>query len=40
MVMAANTDGVRGMLGQINHKFDVMYSRRAFVHWYMGEGLS
>ena len=24
----------------INEKFDKMYAKRAFVHWYVGEGLS
>lgn len=24
---------------RIDHKFDLMYSKRAFVHWYMGEGM-
>ena len=28
------------LYSDLNHKFDLMYSRRAFVHWYMGEGLS
>merc|ERR1712154_691951 len=23
----------------IDHKFDVMYAKRAFVHWYVGEGM-
>ncbi len=23
---------------RLNHKFDLMYSKRAFVHWYVGEG--
>ena len=23
----------------INHKFDVMYAKRAFVFWYVGEGM-
>merc|ERR1712096_306352 len=22
----------------IDHKFDLMYAKRAFVHWYVGEG--
>merc|ERR1711892_1516034 len=22
-----------------NHKFDLMYAKRAFVHWYVGEGM-
>jgi len=24
---------------RINQKFDLMYSKRAFVHWYVGEGM-
>merc|ERR1719290_695610 len=23
----------------INYKFDLMYAKRAFVHWYVGEGM-
>ena len=23
----------------LSHKFDLMYSKRAFVHWYVGEGM-
>ena len=23
----------------LNHKFDLMYARRAFIHWYVREGL-
>ena len=22
-----------------DHKFDLMYAKRAFVHWYVGEGM-
>ncbi|KAJ3603181.1 hypothetical protein NHX12_030924 [Muraenolepis orangiensis] len=22
----------------LDHKFDLMYAKRAFVHWYVGEG--
>ena len=24
---------------RLDHKFDLMYSKRAFVHWYVGEGM-
>ncbi len=24
---------------QLNRKFDLMYAKRAFVHWYVGEGM-
>lgn len=23
----------------LDHKFDLLYSKRAFVHWYVGEGM-
>lgn len=23
----------------VDHKFDLLYSKRAFVHWYVGEGM-
>ena len=28
-----------GFWGFIYHKFDLMYAKRAFVHWYVGEGM-
>ena len=24
---------------RLNYKFDLMYTKRAFVHWYVGEGM-
>ena len=30
---------VRLTLCYIDYKFDLMYSKRAFVHWYVGEGM-
>merc|ERR1712099_87430 len=27
------------VFSRIDHKFDLMYSKRAFVHWYVGEGM-
>jgi len=24
---------------RIDHKFDLMFAKRAFVHWYVGEGM-
>ena len=26
-------------LSRLDHKFDLMYAKRAFVHWYVGEGM-
>ncbi|KAJ1414585.1 Tubulin/FtsZ, C-terminal [Sesbania bispinosa] len=27
------------IFSRIDHKFDLMYAKRAFVHWYVGEGM-
>ncbi|XP_042874756.1 tubulin alpha chain-like isoform X2 [Penaeus japonicus] len=37
--MLANTTALREAWARVNLKFDLMYSKRAFVHWYAGEGL-
>jgi tubulin alpha len=37
--MMANTTAIAEMFARIDHKFDLMYAKRAFVHWYVGEGL-
>merc|ERR1740117_2117737 len=29
---------VAELYSRIDHKFDLMYAKRAFVHWYVGEG--
>jgi len=39
-VMVGNTGAVvRPFEANIAHKYDLMYSQRAFVHWYVGEGM-
>jgi len=37
--MVANTTAIAEVVSRINHKFDLMYAKRAFVHWYVGEGM-
>jgi tubulin alpha len=37
--MVANTTAIAETLSRIDHKFDLMYAKRAFVHWYVGEGM-
>ena len=37
--MVANTTSIAEALSRIDHKFDLMYAKRAFVHWYVGEGM-
>ncbi|BBN05273.1 tubulin alpha [Marchantia polymorpha subsp. ruderalis] len=37
--MISNSTSVAEVFARIDHKFDLMYSKRAFVHWYVGEGM-
>jgi len=37
--MLANTTAIAEAWSALSHKFDLMYSKRAFVHWYVGEGM-
>ena len=34
----SNCTGVGEVLLRIGRKFDALYSKRAFVHWYVGDG--
>jgi len=37
--MIGNTTAIAEAWSRLNHKFDLMYQKRAFVHWYVGEGM-
>merc|ERR1712037_340787 len=37
--MLSNTTAIAEVFSRIDHKFDLMYAKRAFVHWYVGEGM-
>ncbi|ETO11954.1 hypothetical protein RFI_25424 [Reticulomyxa filosa] len=37
--MIANSTAIAEVFSRIDHKFDIMYAKRAFVHWYVGEGM-
>lgn len=37
--MLANTTAISEAWTRLNVKFDLMYQKRAFVHWYVGEGM-
>jgi len=39
LAMLSNTTAIAEVFSRIDHKFDLMYSKRAFVHWYVGEGM-
>ena len=36
--MLSNTTAIGEVWSRVDHKFDLMYRKRAFVHWYVGEG--
>ncbi|XP_068603642.1 tubulin alpha chain-like [Brachionichthys hirsutus] len=37
--MLSNTTAITEAWARLDHKFDLMYAKRAFVHWYVGEGM-
>ncbi|KAJ5817455.1 Tubulin [Penicillium robsamsonii] len=37
--MLSNTTAIAEAWSRLDHNFDLMYSKRAFVHWYVGEGM-
>ncbi|KAK6027445.1 tubulin/FtsZ family protein [Ostertagia ostertagi] len=37
--MLSNNTVIVDAWARLNHKFDLMYAKRAFVHWYLGEGM-
>ena len=37
--LISNSTAIAEVFSRINHKFDLRYSKRAFVHWYVGEGM-
>ena len=39
LCMLSNTTAIAEAWSRLDHKFDLLYSKRAFVHWYVGEGM-
>ena len=37
--MLSNSTAIMDAWSRLNYKFDLMYTKRAFVHWYVGEGM-
>ncbi|XP_026469931.1 tubulin alpha-4A chain-like [Ctenocephalides felis] len=37
--MLSNTTAIQNAWERLGHKFDLMYSKRAFVHWFVTEGM-
>lgn len=39
VAMLANTTAIAEAWRKVNHKFGLMYAKRAFLHWYCEEGM-
>jgi tubulin alpha len=39
LCMLSNTTAICEAWNRLNFKFDLMYAKRAFIHWYVGEGM-
>ena len=39
VTMLSNSTAIAAAWHHLDYKFDLMYSKRAFVHWYLGEGM-
>jgi len=39
LCVLSNTTAMGEVFSRMDHKFDLMYSKRAFVHWYVSEGM-
>lgn len=37
--MLSNTTAIATAWSRLDQKFDLLYSKRAFVHWFVGEGM-
>ena len=35
----SNTTAIAEAWARLDHKFDLMYAKRAFVHWYVDDGM-
>ena len=38
--MVSNSTAIAQVLARIGHKFDLLYAKRSFIYWYVGEGMS
>eukprot|EP00179_Madagascaria_erythrocladioides_P012297 CAMPEP_0198369728 /NCGR_PEP_ID=MMETSP1450-20131203/156356_1 /TAXON_ID=753684 ORGANISM="Madagascaria erythrocladiodes, Strain CCMP3234" /NCGR_SAMPLE_ID=MMETSP1450 /ASSEMBLY_ACC=CAM_ASM_001115 /LENGTH=440 /DNA_ID=CAMNT_0044077253 /DNA_START=99 /DNA_END=1425 /DNA_ORIENTATION=+ len=37
--MISNSTAIAEVFSRIDHKFDLLYQKRSFLHWYVGEGM-
>jgi len=39
LTMISNSSAIENVFSSYSHRFDLMYDKRAFVHWYISEGM-
>jgi tubulin alpha len=39
LCMITNSTAICEIVGSMGHKFDLLNTKRAFIHWYVGEGM-
>eukprot|EP00357_Protocruzia_adherens_P011918 CAMPEP_0115016858 /NCGR_PEP_ID=MMETSP0216-20121206/27727_1 /TAXON_ID=223996 /ORGANISM="Protocruzia adherens, Strain Boccale" /LENGTH=453 /DNA_ID=CAMNT_0002387475 /DNA_START=74 /DNA_END=1435 /DNA_ORIENTATION=+ len=39
VTLISNSTAIRHTFARVNHKFDLLFSKSAFVHWFVGEGM-
>lgn len=39
LCMLSNTTAIASAWKRLDYKFDLLFSKRAFVHWFVGEGM-
>ena len=39
LCMFSNITSIAEIFSRIDHKFDLLYAKRAFVHWYVGDAM-
>ena len=37
--MISNCTSIKDVFSNINHKFDLLYSKKAYLHWFISEGM-
>ena len=37
--LISNNGSFKNILNDINFKFDLLFAKRAYIHWYVGEGM-
>ena len=39
LCLISNCTSINEVFSKINHKFDLLYAKKAYLHWYLSEGM-